>query len=367
MGEVAKIIAGGDKKFDLIKPIGKYPVIANSVNTDGIVGFYDNEYTISAPAITVTGRGDIGHAIARFTNFTPVVRLLALKTNHNVTFLTNAINIIRIFNESTGVPQLTKPQLASYSVKVTNLDEESKIANIIKSIDKLLSLQQKKLEQLKLLKKAMLQQLFVSDKNTLVPNIRFNGFNSSWEQRKLGEVSKRVKGNDGRMNLPLLTISAKNGWMTQKKRFSSNIAGREKKNYTLLKQNQLSYNHGNSKAAVFGTVFELSNYQEALVPKVYHSFVLDSRYSSKFVEAYFHTKKLDRQLRQFISSTARMDGLLNISYDDFMKLKLYLPNTAEQIKISKLLIKLEGLLSLQQSKINQLLALKKYMLQKLFI
>ena len=275
--------------------------------------------------------------------------------------------LVKATKAGTMMNELVYDDLFKEVINVPSITEQKKIGQFLSSLATLLSLQQKKLEQLKLLKKAMLQQLFVSDKNTLVPNIRFNGFNSSWEQRKLGEVSKRVKGNDGRMNLPLLTISAKNGWMTQKKRFSSNIAGREKKNYTLLKQNQLSYNHGNSKAAVFGTVFELSNYQEALVPKVYHSFVLDSRYSSKFVEAYFHTKKLDRQLRQFISSTARMDGLLNISYDDFMKLKLYLPNTAEQIKISKLLIKLEGLLSLQQSKINQLLALKKYMLQKLFI
>lgn len=198
-----------------------------------------------------------------------------------------------------------------------------------------------------------------------VPNVRFKGFTDDWEQRKLGEISSRVRGNDGRMNLPLLTISAKNGWMTQKSRFSSNIAGKEKKNYTLLLEKELSYNHGNSKAAIYGTVFELQGYTKALVPKVYHSFKVQND-NPKFIESYFHTKKLDRQLRQFISSTARMDGLLNISFEDFMKVKLLLPTIKEQDKISILISKINNLLSLYQRKLNLLKQLKKALLQKMF-
>ncbi|WP_085649526.1 restriction endonuclease subunit S [Limosilactobacillus reuteri] len=201
----------------------------------------------------------------------------------------------------------------------------------------------------------------------LVPEVRFKGFTDDWEQRKLGEISKRVRNNDGRMNLPLLTISARYGWMTQQSRFSASIAGREKKNYTLLKKHQLSYNHGNSKVANYGTVYELTDYDEALVPKVYHSFSLTSENSSKFIESYFHTKKLDAQLRKFIASTARMDGLLNISFDDFMKVKLFAPERCEQSKISRIINLIEKLITLQQRKLEQLKQLKKAMLQQLFV
>ena len=199
----------------------------------------------------------------------------------------------------------------------------------------------------------------------LVPEVRFKGFTDDWEQRKLGEISKRVRNNDGRMNLPLLTISARYGWMTQQSRFSASIAGREKKNYTLLEKHQLSYNHGNSKVAIYGTVYELTNYDEALVPKVYHSFSLTPENSSKFIESYFHTKKLDAQLRKFIASTARMDGLLNISFDDFMKVKLFAPEQCEQSKISRIINLIEKLITLQQRKLEQLKQLKKAMLQYL--
>ena len=51
------------------------------------------------------------------------------------------------------------------------LNEKEKIGNLISQINSLVSLQQRKLQQLKLLKKAMLQDLF-TDKN--VPKLRFN-------------------------------------------------------------------------------------------------------------------------------------------------------------------------------------------------
>lgn len=56
-----------------------------------------------------------------------------------------------------------------------------------------------------------------------------NLFNYNWELCKLKEITERVKGNDGRMDLPTLTISASQGWLNQKDRFSGNIAGKEQK------------------------------------------------------------------------------------------------------------------------------------------
>lgn len=171
----------------------------------------------------------------------------------------------------------------------------------------------------------------------------------AWEQRKLSEITKRVQGNDGRMNLPTLTISAANGWMNQEDRFSGNIAGKEQKNYTLLHKGALSYNHGNSKLAKYGTVFSLDSYEEALVPRVYHSFKMTNG-DAKFIENYFASKIPDRELSKLVSSGARMDGLLNINYDDFMGIKVTIPSLLEQIKISTFLTKLDILITLQQRK-----------------
>lgn len=198
-----------------------------------------------------------------------------------------------------------------------------------------------------------------------VPNIRFKGFTDDWEQRKLGEIAERVQGNDGRMDLPTLTISAANGWMDQKERFSGNIAGKEQKKYTLLHKGELSYNHGNSKLAKYGTVFSLETYEEALVPRVYHSFKVING-SSKFIEYYFATKIPDRELAKLVSSGARMDGLLNINFNEFMGINLTVPNKSEQEKISNYFSNLDRLITLHQRKCEQTKELKKFMLQKMF-
>lgn len=160
--EATEMLAGGDIDKDIILDKGNYPVIANALTDDGIVGYYDNEYRVKAPAVTITGRGDVGHAKARNVDFTPVVRLLSLKSNHDVLFLENAINTLKIVVESTGVPQLTVPQLANYEVYFPKtLEEEKKIGKYFEQLDRLITLHQREVEKLQNIKKSCLEKMFV--------------------------------------------------------------------------------------------------------------------------------------------------------------------------------------------------------------
>ena len=161
LGEIGKIIAGGDKDSKKLRKKGKYPVLANNLENNGIIGYYKNNYKIEAPAITVTARGNIGNAIARFTNFTPVVRLLVLKTNLDVKFIEQSINNINFFIESTGVPQLTVPQLASYSIFIPKKFEQHKIGSLFKFIDNIVALYENKQQHLTEIKKTLLNTMFI--------------------------------------------------------------------------------------------------------------------------------------------------------------------------------------------------------------
>ena len=198
------------------------------------------------------------------------------------------------------------------------------------------------------------------------PKLRFPEFTDDWEQRKLKEITSRVQGNDGRVNLQTLTISAGNGWMKQEDRFSANIAGKEQKNYTLLKKGELAYNHGNSKLAKFGAVFELKDFDEALVPRVYHSFRVNNKTNSSFIEYMFATKLPDKELGKLVSSGARMDGLLNIGYEDFVGINITVPSLEEQQKIAYHFRKLDEVITLHQRELDSLKKLKKSLLQKMF-
>ena len=139
------MLAGGDIDKNKVVGEGKYPIYANALTNDGIVGYYEDYYRVKAPAVTITGRGDVGHAKARIVNFTPVVRLLTIRSNHDVYFLENAINNQGSVVESTGVPQLTVPQLGNYIIQFPDsLDEETRIGTFLKHFDNLITLHQRK-------------------------------------------------------------------------------------------------------------------------------------------------------------------------------------------------------------------------------
>ena len=80
-----------------------------------------------------------------------------------------------------------------YSAFHPSLIEQQEISKLIESLENLLSLQQRKLEQLKQLKKALLQQLFV-EKNSKHPILRFKNFNGDWEERKLSDIANYRNG-----------------------------------------------------------------------------------------------------------------------------------------------------------------------------
>ena len=261
---------------------------------------------------------------------------------------------------------LKYPQISGITVSIPKINEQIKISSFLQSLDKRIDAQRKLVDTLKSYKRGALSQLFPKN-GASVPEYRFSGFTGDWEQRKLGEVANRVQGNDGRMDLNTLTISAGNGWMKQEDRFSSNIAGKEQQNYTLLKKGELSYNHGNSKLAKYGTVFELRDYEEALVPRVYHSFRVNSKADAGFVEYMFATKLPDRELGKLISSGARMDGLLNIGYDEFMSINIMMPSVREQVRIRDILRQMDTLITLHQRKLDEYKSIKQGLLEKLFI
>ena len=268
-------------------------------------------------------------------------------------------------NGSTMV-HITKAGMEKKKIKIpTSVEEQREIGNFLDNFDNLITLHQRKLDDLKLLKKGLLQKMFPKN-GEKIPEIRFPGFTDDWEQRRLKDISKRIQGNDGRMDLPTLTISAGNGWMRQEDRFSANIAGNEQKNYSLLKKGDLSYNHGNSKLAKYGAVFELTDYSEALVPRVYHSFRM-IKGSSVFIDYLFKTGRPNSELRKLISSGARMDGLLNISYEDFNNITLFIPDEDEQFNIGAFFRQLDSLITLHQRKLDNLKLLKKGLLQEMFV
>ena len=188
------------------------------------------------------------------------------------------------------------------------------------------------------------------------PKLRFPGFDEPYRTTLLGEIASLVNRTDPKSNAPIMMLSAGNGFIMQSEKYSRDNAGQSLKKYILLKQGELAYNHGASKAKQFGCCYELTE-PEARIPYVYHCFKINEDEYTPYVAMALNNTKMDQQLKRLVSSSVRMDGLLNISFEDYMSVTLHLPSFIEQKHIADFLTKLDERIAYQERLIT---SLKKY-------
>ena len=184
---------------------------------------------------------------------------------------------------------------------------------------------------------------------TREPRCFLGSFDFSWEQRKLGDVVKEITRNDPESEAPIMMITANNGFIEQSERYAFNNAGESLKKYILLKKGELAYNHGASKLRPYGSCFALTTAENARIPFVYHCFSAENQ-NAEFMSIELNGAEIENQLRKIVSSGARMDGLLNISFDEYTSVSVILPGTEEQDRIADFFRHLDNLITLHQRK-----------------
>ena len=165
----------------------------------------------------------------------------------------------------------------------------------------------------------------------------------------MGEVVKEVTRNNPTSEAPIMMITANNGFIEQSERYAFNNAGESLKKYILLQKGELAYNHGASKLRPFGSCFALTTAESARIPFVYHCFSAENQ-NAEFLSIELNGSEVESQLRKIVSSGARMDGLLNISFDEYSTVTVLLPDIKEQEHITDFFRNLDNLITLHQRK-----------------
>lgn len=179
--------AGGDhnplRSNDVQDDHYPYPIYANGIEQRGLYGF-SNYAEAPAGSITVTGRGALGNAFYRDTPFVAIGRLIVLKPEValDARFFCEYINYgIEFAVESTGVPQLTTPQISNYLLPVPPQYEQRAIAEVLSDVDGLINALDALIAKKRAIKKATMQQL-------LTGNTRLYGFSGEWYTKRLGNI-----------------------------------------------------------------------------------------------------------------------------------------------------------------------------------
>ena len=166
LGDVFEVTAGGDldvTNFSTEKTHKHiYPVYSNAITDNGLYGFSSN-YDCCGNHITVTARGYIGYAVPRNGKFSSIGRLLTLKPKTEIScyLVAQYINqFVSFAIESTGVPQLTAPQIKKYLVAIPkSTTEQTAIATALSDTDALISSLQKLITKKKAIKLSAMQNL----------------------------------------------------------------------------------------------------------------------------------------------------------------------------------------------------------------
>ena len=264
-----------------------------------------------------------------------------------------------------ALPSYNAGDVEAMEIMLPEVSEQRQIGAYFRQLDSLITLHQRKHDKLIRVKKSMLEKMFPRE-GSLVPEIRFAGFTDAWEQRKLASIAAEVTRTDPESTAPVMMITANNGFIEQSDRYAFNNAGESLKKYILLEKGEMAYNHGASKLRPYGSCFALTTAESARIPFVYHCFSVGDN-DPEFVSMELNGSRVENQLRRIVSSGARMDGLLNISYEEYSSVELMMPSAPEQHALAEHFRKLDNLIALHQRKLEKLKNIKKSMLDRMFV
>lgn len=257
-------------------------------------------------------------------------------------------------NLGATINQITIGEFRKMRFIITSGNEAQTIGEFFKKIDTLITLQQRKLNQLKRLKTAMLQQLLA---NQSFPKVRFNNFKNSWKDYRLGEVFDEFSVKSKRENEYKLLSSTTSGMESR----SGRVSGHSNIGYKVIDNGDIVLSPQN---LWLGNI-NLNNMGKGIVSPSYHTFKIVNA-NPIFVNFQLKTKKMLFEYKM-VSVQGASVVRRNLDMDAFKKIVIKIPNEKEQIKIASLFSSISNIINNHQNKLTQLTTLKKYLLQKMFI
>ena len=392
LGDLLILLKDGSHGTHKNTDVGVYLLSAKNIKNgqinimpdDRIISWEDYDvihknYELQFGDILLTIVGSIGETaiynLKTKVTFQRSVAFLRPSSDLNNGFLYTLINTNR-FQNQLQTKQVVSAQPGIYlgdlaSIDITypkNLSEQEKIYSIFKEIENFITLHQRKLEKLKLAKKALLQKLFPKN-GSQFPEIRFKGFTDAWEQRKLLDIAKTFIG--------LVTT------MTENYRDSGTLLIRNsdiKEGQFVFSENPIHLDEEFAKknktrrlqigdvvtvhTGDIGTSAVIEEKEAGAIGFATINTRTDkSILNPYFLATYFNTEKH----KCYANSVSTGDGRSNYNIKDFNKLVISVPTLDEQERISVLINDMNTIITLHQCKLDKLQDVKKGLLQKMFV
>lgn len=214
----------------------------------------------------------------------------------------------------------------------------------------------------------MLQNMFPRNGSN-VPAIRFDGFTNAWEQRKLGDICESfeyglnaaAKEYDGKNKYIRITdIDDSSHEFLQEDVTSPDMDLTGAENYCLKYGDILFTRTGASVGKTY--IYKDS---DGLV--YYAGFLIRGRVKDEFAPEFVFQNTLTDDYEKFIRITSQRSGQPGVNAQEYAGYEISMPTYKEQKKIGQYFSNLDHLITLHQHKCDELVKIKKYMLQNMFV
>ena len=348
--------SGGTPKVGTSKYYGgKIPFIRSAEINSDTTELFLTEEGLKCSSARLVDTGDILYALYGATSgevgrarikgaINQAILVIKPQAGYDYEFLTqwlrkSKLNIIDRYLQG-GQGNLSGTIVNELLVEFPNYEEQTKIGEYFSTLDRLITLHQRKCDETKKLKKFMLQKMFPKngEKN---PEIRFAGFTDDWEQRKLGDIIKVCNGKDYKhLEIGKIPVYGTGGYM-------------------LSVSEALSYKDDSIGIGRKGTIDR--------------PYILKAPFWT--VDTLFYCiPKQNNDLKFIFSVFQNIDwksmdestGVPSLSKAAINKVNILTPNILEQVKIGTYFSTLDHLITLHQRKCDNLKLVKKFMLQNMF-
>ena len=260
--------------------------------------------------------------------------------------------------------------MKSINIPYTIFEEQSHIGKFIDLIDHLITLHQRKLEKLKIIKKSMLENLFPQN-GEKTPKIRFSGFTKDWEQCKLEDFGKATGGTsiesefseDGIYKVISIGSYSENSVYNDQ---GIRAIKSGKTSNRVLNRNDLTMilNDKTTSGNIIGRVLLI---EESGI------YVYNQRterieiYLDEYDPVFLYEMLNAPNIREKIIKQAQGNTQIYVNWTAISLLEYMIPSKEEQVKIGEYLHSISNLITLHQSKLEKLQKIKNSMLESMFV
>ena len=247
-------------------------------------------------------------------------------------------------------------------IPVPSVEEQKQIGTFLDYLDNLITLHQRKYDKLVAIKRSMLEKMFPRE-GSCFPEIRFAGFTDPWEQRKFGEITSKYEDpvptpHDGYYRLGIRSHAkgtfhsyVAKGQELETAQMHRVAAGNFIVNITFGWEHAVAITDKNDAGKLVSHRFPQFSFAEGMVPEFFRYVIVDEKFRHHL----------------WLASPGGAGRNRVLKLDEMLNYLMRFPSRDEQIKIAEFFRHLDNLITLHQRKLEKLQAIKRSMLEKMFV